>query len=156
MKPVDYKGPRSIKITDLIQWKLHGSVEAKDRILDTYFFTKSPRWRYEREWRDIGPPNGVRHAPFRVSDVYFGVRCDGAVRDCIVRLFSNNIPAVAFYDICLVERNFRLKRRHTNTDEIVARAVPTPAFIEFHSLCIDKSIEGAPQRTPPRSQRVTI
>lgn len=111
IKPVDYRRPRSIKITELTQWKLNKSAEAEQNVLDTYFFAKSLQWRYEKEWRYIHSSNGVKQAPFRISGVYFGLRCDAAVRTSIVKLFANSDSNIAFYDLYPLEDSFRLKRR---------------------------------------------
>ena len=71
IKPVDYSSPRSIKVTELMQWKFHKSAEAEQSVRDTYFFAKSSQWRYEKEWRHIHPSHGVSDAPFKISGVYF-------------------------------------------------------------------------------------
>ncbi len=139
IKQVDYRRPRSIKITELMRWKLHKSAEAEQNVLDTYFFAKSSQWRYEKEWRDIHPSNGVKPAPFRISAVYFGLRCDDAVRTSIVKLFANfNLP-IAFYDLYPLEDSFRLKRRLVDTDEIEACGVETSALLDFKNVVLDES-----------------
>lgn len=139
IKPVDYRRPRSIKITELMQWKLHKSAEAEQKILDTYFFAKSPQWRHEREWRDIHPLNGVISAPFRISGVYFGLRCDAAVRTSIVKLFANSNLPIAFYDLYPLEDSFRLMRRLADTDEIEACGVETSVRLDFKDVVLDES-----------------
>lgn len=137
IKPVDYKRPRSIKITELIQWKLHKSAEAEQTVLDTYFFAKSPEWRYEKEWRDIHPSKGVNHAPFRISGVYFGLRCDPAVQTSIVKLFANSDFHIVFYDLYPLEDSFSLKRRLVDTAEIEACGVRTSALLDFKDVFLD-------------------
>ena len=139
IKPVDYRRPRSIKITELMEWKLNKSAEAEQNVLDTYFFTKSPQWRYEKEWRDIHPSNGVKQAPFRISGVYFGLRCDAAVRTSIVKLFANSDSNIAFYDLYPLEDSFRLKRRLVDTDEVKACGVQTSALLDFKDIILDES-----------------
>jgi Protein of unknown function (DUF2971) len=139
IKPVDYRCPRSIKITELMQWKLNNAAEAKQNVLDTYFFTKSSQWRYEKEWRDIHPSNGVRPAPFRISGVYFGLRCDAAVRTSIVKLLVNSASGIGFYDLYPLENSFRLKRRLIDTDEIEACGVETSALLDFKDVVLDES-----------------
>lgn len=139
IKPVDYRRPRSIKITELMQWKLHKSAEAEQNVLDTYFFAKSSQWRYEKEWRDIHPSNGVNLAPFRISGIYFGLRCDVAVRTSIVKLFANSNLPIAFYDLYPLEDSFRLKRRLVDTDEIEACGVETSALLDFKNVVLDEN-----------------
>jgi len=139
IKPVDYRRTRSIKITELMQWKLHQSAEAKQSVLDTYFFAKSSQWEYEKEWRDIHPSNGIKSAPFGISGVYFGLRCDDVVRTSIVKLFANFDSSIAFYDLYALEDSFRLKRRSANTDEIEACGVQTSPLLGFKDLSLDES-----------------
>jgi hypothetical protein len=65
--PVDYRSPRSVKVSDLIEWKINASSEAERRVHNTYFFAKSPQWRYEKEWRDISKSSGVAPTRFPVT-----------------------------------------------------------------------------------------
>lgn len=138
IKPVDYRRPRSIKTSDLVQWKFHKSAEAEEQVFDTYFFAKSPQWRYEREWRDIHSSNGVMPAPFRISSVYFGLRCDAAVQTSIVKLFSNSDVSPFFYDVYPLKDSFRLKRMPSDTAEIEAMGVQTPMYMYFRDVILDE------------------
>ena len=45
---VSYNSQRSIRCSDLVQWKSHGSEAARKAVWDAYFFTKAPQWKYER------------------------------------------------------------------------------------------------------------
>lgn len=139
IKPVDYRRARSIKITELMQWKLHRSAKAEQSVLDTYFFAKSSQWGYEKEWRDIQRTNGFKSAPFYISSVYFGLRCDDAVRTSIVKLFASSNLSIAFYNLYALEDNFRLKRRPADTDQIEACGVETPALLGFKKVDPDES-----------------
>ncbi len=96
---VDYDRPRSIKASDLVAWKLHGSAEAERDILKTYFYTKSKEWKYEQEWRDIRPSSGASDEGFPITSVYFGLRCDDAIRTCILKLVENSGLDVTFNQI---------------------------------------------------------
>lgn len=139
IRPVDYRRARSIKVTELMQWKLQKSAEAEQNVLDTYFFAKSPQWRYEKEWRDIHPSHGVNPAPFRISGVYFGLRCDAAVQTSIVKLFANSDSRIAFYDMYPLEDSFRLMRRLVDSAEIEACGVRTSALLDFKDVFLDES-----------------
>lgn len=138
IKPVEYRRPRSIKITELMEWKLHNSPEAKQNVFDTYFFAKASQWQYEKEWRDIYSSHCVKQAPFRISGVYFGLRCDAAVRTSIVKLFAKSMP-IAFYNLYALEDSFHLKRRLVDTDEIEACGVETSALLDFKDIILDES-----------------
>lgn len=138
IQPVNYNRPRSIKITDLIQWKLHQSEDAKQNIFDTYFFTKSPQWRYEKEWRDIHQSHGAKSVPFQISSVYFGLRCDSAVITSTIKLFARSTSPIAFYRLYPLEDSFRLKSEPINTDEIEALGVRTRSdFLDFKNILLD-------------------
>lgn len=141
IKPIDYRRPRSIKTTTLIQWKLNGSVEAKQNVLDTYFLTKSPEWKYEKEWRGIHHSSGIHPAPFRISSVYFGLRCDYAVITSIVKLFANSGLDIKFYDLYPLEDSFRLKRRLVETDETLACGVSESPLLGFKNIVFDESLD---------------
>ncbi len=117
---LNYGSPRSVKASDLFEWKFRGSKEAEQRVHNTYFFSKAPQWRYEKEWRDIRDISGVAPTTFRVAAIYFGFRCDGAVVKSIVKLHhteqtKNN---VAFYKVYPQDDSFRLKKRRVDREEI--------------------------------------
>jgi DUF2971 family protein len=133
IKPVDYSDAQGINISELIQWKLHNSSEAEKNVLETYFFAKSPSWSYEKEWRVICERNGVKEAPFRISGVYFGLKCDSAVRKNIVMLFDE-VNWVELYDIRAL-KDSRLDREPIDPGEVKAcGGVREPAFMVFEDL----------------------
>lgn len=140
LKPVSYKRPRSIKVSELLKWKLGKSAEAEQSIQGTYFFTKSPQWRYEREWRDIHRSSGANPAPFPISGVYFGLRCDTAVQTCIVKLLANSNPAISFYELYTLEDGFRLRRRRVDAGEIEGCGVRSSALLDFRDVFLDESV----------------
>ena len=120
--PVDYRSPRSVKTSDLISWKFQASSEAQRRVNNTYFFAKSPQWRYEKEWRDIRQSWGVCTTNLFISAIYFGLRCDSAVVTSIVKLFSGD-QSINFFEIYPLNDSFRLTRRLVDRDEVEALGV---------------------------------
>ena len=46
---VNYDSPRSICMSDLIDWKVSKSNEAREKIERIYFYSKAPQWEYEKE-----------------------------------------------------------------------------------------------------------
>ncbi len=115
--PVDYRSPRSVKASDLIEWKINASSKAEQRVHNTYFFAKSPQWRYEKEWRDINEFSGVASTRFPVTAIYFGFRCDPAVITSIVKLFSG-YGSMSFFGIYAPDHSFMLKRRRFDLETI--------------------------------------
>lgn len=135
--PVNYQSPRSVKASDLSRWKFDNSAEAGRRIYNTYFFAKSPQWKYEREWRDVSETSGVAPTSFRVTAIYFGLRCDIAVISTIVRLLSSE-QQIGFYGIYPLDDSFRLRRRRVNEDEVAALAIRPSAILELKNLILPK------------------
>jgi len=79
IRPVSYSAPRAVRVSELIEWKIRGSAAARESIVQTFFFSKAPQWRYEREWRDLAVSAGAVSAPAYVDAVIFGLRCDHTV-----------------------------------------------------------------------------
>ena len=132
---VDYRSPRSVKASDLIEWKIQASVEAKERVYNTYFFAKSSQWGYEKEWRDINQSSGISPTSFSITAIYFGLRCDPAVMTSIVKLFNRD-GSVTFFEIYPLNDSFRLKRRRVDRNEVEACGVRSSAFLDFKDLVV--------------------
>ncbi len=135
IKPVDYKQPRSIKVSDIIAWKKHSN-EAENVILNTFFYSKARQWHYEKEWRDIDK-SGVKSAPFKISAIYFGFRCDESIITSIVKLFKGE--PIKFYDIVTQNNSFDLKRRDTEKCYYEARGLKEPDFVSLRDLLVYES-----------------
>ncbi|MBY0401385.1 DUF2971 domain-containing protein [Myxococcota bacterium] len=138
LKPVNYKSPRGIKISTLMAWKIDKSTEAKQRVLDTYFFAKASDWHYEREWRDVSSRIGSELSPFRISGIYFGLRCESAVVTAIIKLFGGLREKVRFYQIHPHNDTFRLNRSLVDVDEVEATGVSTLSQPELRDLFLSK------------------
>ncbi len=136
IKAVDYLRPRSIKVSDLIKWKIKQSSDAEKAVLNTFFFAKAPQWRYEREWRKINQAVGTNSASFQISAIYFGLRCDASVKTTIVKLHSNSARQIKFYGIYPLNDSFRLKRRLVDVDEIEACGLRSSAILDFKNVFI--------------------
>lgn len=139
LKPISYSKPRAVRISDMIEWKIKGNAGAKDKVIDTYFFSKASQWRYEREWRDLAKSAGAVDAPAYVSAVLFGLRCDHTVINAIVRLHAHSDRPVKFYAVRPLEGSFRLGRHAIDRDEIESSGVRSPAGLEFRDVFIDET-----------------
>jgi len=139
IQPVNYRKPRSIKVSDLVDWKINKLAAAERSILDTFFFSKASQWRYEKEWRDIRLSAGSSPAPYRISAIYFGLRCDVSVITTIVKLHVSAEPAINFYDIYPLDDSFRLKRRLVDTDEIEATGLRSSTLLDFKDVFLDET-----------------
>jgi hypothetical protein len=130
LQPVNYRADRSIRASDLLAWKDQSCADAKERILHTYFYSKATPWCYEKEWRDLSGTNGIVSLAFRVTAIYFGLRCDRAVIHSVAKLLSLD-QDVALYEIYPLDATFRLRRRLVDRYEIEAQGLRTPAAIAF-------------------------
>lgn len=137
--PVNYKAPRAVKTSDLLRWKLHEDEAAKHRVLQTYFYTKSYEWSYEREWRDVSDNSGVTSLPFRITAILFGLRCDTSIITSVVKLLNDH-QEIKLWQVLPKEDSFSLRRRNVDRDEIDAIGVRDPAFLMFKDLVWDEQI----------------
>ena len=131
LKPVNYKASRSIRVSQLIDWKVNRSRSAEESILSTYFLAKAPNWKYEKEWREVDDKPGVKPSSARVSAVYFGLRCDTAIISAIVKLHMRIEKPVKFYGVLVNENSFQLKRKVVDIKEILSTGLKTSARLDF-------------------------
>ncbi len=118
---IDYEGGRGIPVSDIIDWVLGDSASAKEKIEQKYFYTKAAQWKYEDEWRyieNIEDNQRSRPAPFHITGIYFGMRCDKSVISSIVRLMLGpEVPNINFY-ILSAPASFDLIRKRLDDDEL--------------------------------------
>jgi hypothetical protein len=120
MNSVNYNNPRSIKASDLFHWKIENCNKSREIVYDTYFFSKSQKWCYEKEWREISDSSGLLRSNFPITSIYFGLRCDYSVVVRVVKLLSNLEQCPNLYQIYPLNETFRLRRRCVDKDEILA------------------------------------
>jgi hypothetical protein len=125
LEPVTYSSTRFLLVSDLLEWQLNKSQEAERKINKQFFFAKAPQWRYEKEWRAIAPKHGVDDAPFRISAIYLGCRCDSSVQRAVVRLLADERDKVRFFGVWSKDDGFRLGRYPIDVDEILAMSPRT-------------------------------
>lgn len=148
LSAVDYRGPRAVKASDLYRWKVRENPDAQNRVLKTYFYTKSSEWRYEREWREVSDENGVLEVPFRVTAVLFGLRCNSAVIKSVVKLLNDH-PAVKLWQVWPKDESFALRRSLVDRDEIDALAIREPGFLMFRDFVWDDPDQPAAEDLGP-------
>ncbi len=138
IRPVRYNHPRSIKISDLIEWKMKESSAAYETVESTYFYSKASQWRYEREWRLTNESAGTSPAPARLTGVYFGLKCDVAVETTIVKLYANSQWPIAFYRVYPRETTFGLTRHAIDAAEIEATGVRSSGILDFKNIFLEE------------------
>jgi hypothetical protein len=133
--PVNYDASGSIKVSDILRWKIEKSAEAEGLVREAFFYAKARDWRYEREWRDVRKGVGARDATLKsISAVYFGMRCDPAVSTSVIMLFSNAAAAVKFFSLHRDENSFQLSRSEIDVEEVRACGLRTPVSWDFENL----------------------
>ncbi|MDM8356192.1 DUF2971 domain-containing protein [Pandoraea communis] len=118
-KPVDYSGNRNIKASDLHGFYVEHLQAARERVFDGYFYHKARQWRYEKEWRVVRKGNGVDGSPYKISAIYFGVRCEASVESMIVKLFQGSPYEPKFYRMSEDTKTFKLRRYHPEMEDFL-------------------------------------
>lgn len=136
LMPVNYRAPRAIKTSDLWRWKARDDDDAKARVMQTYFYSKSGEWKYEKEWRDRRDESGTHGVPFRITAIHFGMRCDRSVVTNVVKLL-NGLPKIKLYGIYPKDDTFRLARSLIDREEIDMFGISEPGFLLFPDVVFD-------------------
>ncbi len=117
LRPVNYDSTRYLQVSELIDWLIDGSIEAKRKIFDQFFFAKARQWKYEKEWRAVMDTSGAAPRPFRLSSVHFGLRCDPAVITAVVKLLAGQHD-IAFFCMDSRDDGFKLRSYPLDPAEI--------------------------------------
>lgn len=113
---VRYGGRRTIAAS-VIARAIKGEEEASREMDEAVLLRKAREWQYEHEWRLFGP-RGVADAPVELSDIYFGYRCEEAVKHAVVSALRGRDMKVQFYEMRTSKDAFRLKPYKVNIDEL--------------------------------------
>jgi len=148
LEKVNYKAARAVKASDLWLWKAKGDEAAKRRVFDTYYYSKSWEWHYEKEWRDVSENNGVRSLPFQITAVLFGLRCDPSVIKSMVKLLAG-YPQIKLWQMLPKNDSFELRRQIVNRDEIEQSGIRQPSFLLFKDIIWDDDFEKVDELDPP-------
>jgi Protein of unknown function (DUF2971) len=133
LKSAIYGSSRRIAFTDVYDWKINNSEEAKRRVYEAAFFTKASSWRYEKEWRDMSEKHGSQLSPAKLTEIVFGTRCELAAMKATISLFSESDPTVKFFEAVFKRTNLTLKRVKVDRDYLanccsVSQYVPGSEF----------------------------
>lgn len=115
---ISYGGSRLIEASTVAAM-LSGNEAARRKVDDAVLTRKAVDWRYEREWRLIGP-RGTQLSPLELEEVVFGMRCSHAVKYAIVKALAGRRRSVRFYEIRERRGRFLLGRYVLDTDELTA------------------------------------
>jgi hypothetical protein len=133
---VSYGGSRLIAAS-MVAAMLAGDEEARRKVDDAVLTKKARDWRYEREWRLVGP-RGTQNSPLEFEEVVFGMRCSLMVKYAIVKALSDRRRSVRFFEIRVPRESFLLRKYNLDTDELLA-SLPRRAldvFDDFQTVSI--------------------
>lgn len=129
---ITYGGSRLIEASTVAAM-LDGNDAARRKVDEAVLTRKASDWRYEREWRLVGP-RGPQDSPLELEEVVFGMRCSHTVKFAIVRALAGRRRPVKFYEIRERRGRFLLGRYVLDTDELSVslprRALDVQDFFE--------------------------
>lgn len=138
---VSYGGTRLIA-TSRIAAMLRGDEQAKEEVNAAVFLKKARDWKYEKEWRHLGP-RGATASPFELTDITFGIRCPSTVKHAVISALAGRKVCIQFYEIHENSANFSLKRRKVDAGEL-AHIYPNRALDDWDiSDAFDETDDGA-------------
>lgn len=113
---VEYGGSRFVRASNVAAMQ-KGDDAARRGVDDAVWLRKAESWRYEREWRLIGP-RGSHDCPLEMEEVIFGMRCTTAVQYAIVKALEYRDQEVKFFEMVPQWGTFSLKKVSLEIDEL--------------------------------------
>ncbi len=132
---VEYGGSRLVAASKVAAM-LGGNDAARGQVDEAVLLRKASSWRYEREWRLIGP-RGLQNSPLELEEIIFGMRCKAPVKYAVVKALEDRDRLVKFYEMLEVPGTFELKKCALNHNHEL--------FVHFpkRSLSIIEAFETA-------------
>ncbi len=139
LRAVDYSGTQRLRASDLYDWIVRGSASSRNAVFEAYFFGKASDWKYEKEWRVLRKEEGTGGAPFEMSAIYFGVRCESSIKLSIARMLEGR--GLKFYGVEFSPGSSNLRRKSLNVDRMI-RESDRSALRGFQDLVLLESSYG--------------
>jgi len=117
LQKVIYGKSRGIKTSALVRTFIHSDCVTQNELDRDVLLRKAGEWRYEHEWRLIGP-QGLQESPLLLKEVTFGLRCATAVKHSVVKALSGRDRTMRFYEVYEVRGQYVLRRKQLDLDEI--------------------------------------
>lgn len=148
IRRVVYGGDRQISADCLLKWIEGGDLISQHEVERASLLTKSSEWRYEKEWRLLGPIGLVR-SPAPIKSVTFGMNCPSAIAESIMSMFGGEKSAVKFWKIMEPNSNFRLKRKRVYFDDSMKpiQYSYSEMLDDLDTLLAESSLDAQPQPT---------
>ncbi|MGE0278500.1 MAG: DUF2971 domain-containing protein [Alphaproteobacteria bacterium] len=112
---VRYGGSRLVaasKISAMIQ----GDASARQEVDEAVLLRKAASWRYEREWRFIGP-RGIQNSPLELEEIIFGMRCAASVKYAVAKALEERQRPVKLFELREVAGTFGLRKCALDDDD---------------------------------------
>jgi len=117
LQKVIYGKSRGIKTSALVRAFIHNDCEAQDELDRNVLLQKAGEWRYEHEWRLIGP-QGLQDSPLLLKEITFGLRCPPSVKHSVVKALSGRDRSLQYYEVSEVRGQYVLQRTKLDLDEL--------------------------------------
>jgi hypothetical protein len=113
---VHYGGSRMVEASRVAEM-LAGDQVARRHVDTAVLLRKARDWKYEKEWRLIGP-RGLADSPLELESVTFGTRCLSAVKYAVAKALAGRERDARLYEMQEVHGTFELKRYLVDLDEL--------------------------------------
>lgn len=127
---ITYGGSRLVEAS-AVAAMLEGDETARRKVDEAVLTRKATNWRYEREWRLIGP-RGSQDSPLELEEIVFGMRCSRTVKYTIVKSLLDRKRSVKFYEIRERQGQFLLGRYALDLEELTA--YPPRRALDVHDF----------------------
>lgn len=133
---VDYHAPRSISARKIFDWIKNNSDSVDNDITQRYFLSKAKEWEYENEWRCISTSKGVDWCPFKISSIFFGMRCDSSIVATIIKLMSSMENNISYFRMEPADGQFNLIKTAISAEGIKASTPRISALLAFEPFIL--------------------
>ena len=116
IRQVKYGGRKLVKASSVAAM-LEGNKAARREVDDAVLLQKAESWRYEREWRLIGP-RGSHWSMLELEEVAFGMRCEEPVKYAVVKGLQDRDRRVEFYELRERRERFDLEVKPLDGSEV--------------------------------------
>lgn len=129
---VSYGGSRLIQASKVAAM-LAGNDGARRQVDDAVLLRKASPWRYEREWRLIGP-QGLQFSTLEMEELIFGIKCGSAVKYTLLKALECRERPVEFSEISEVRGSFPLRKRPLDCPEQLLALLPQRSLSIFEGF----------------------
>lgn len=115
---ISYGGSRLVQAS-AVGRMLDGDSAARAEVDEAVLLRKAAEWRYEKEWRLIGP-RGLHDSLLELEEIVFGMRCTSAVKYAVTKALEARHRPVRFFEIREQSGRFTIAKRVLDIDELAS------------------------------------